>query len=319
MRTRQLGAKGSEISVVGFGAWEAGGDVWGPNPPDEEVVEAIQAGLDAGITWIDTAEVYGNGTSEELVGVAIKGRQDDVLIATKVAPRPAGAGFRADQVRRACQGSLGRLGVDRIDLYQLHWPDGSIPVEETWEAMAGLAAEGLVGSIGLSNFDRASIERCEGVRHVDSLQPHFSMLHLENRDLIRWCGERGTGVVAYGPLAFGLLTGAITMQTEFDRRDWRSGRGGESYYRDMFAPGKRERSLAVVDALRPIADRLGITVAQLALAWVVHQPGVTAAIAGSRNPKHVRENADAGDVELDEGTLKEIQDLLPLGPDFNRT
>jgi aryl-alcohol dehydrogenase-like predicted oxidoreductase len=317
MRTNRLGSQGPEISVVGFGAWEAGGDVWGPNPSEPQVVEAIRAGMDAGITWIDTAEVYGDGTSEALVGRALRGRRDGVLVATKVAPRPSGTGFRAGEVRRACEASLERLGVDRIDLYQLHWSDDSVPVEETWEAMAGLVDEGRVRHIGVSNFGDELIERCERIRHVDSLQPNFSMLHLENRDLIRWCGDRGIGVVCYGPLAYGLLTGAITMDTEFDPRDWRSGRGGgTSSYRAMFAPGKKERSLAVVEALRPIAERLEVTLAQLALAWVVHQPGATSAIAGSRNPEHVRQNAGAGDVELDEATLKEIEDILPLGPDF---
>jgi aryl-alcohol dehydrogenase-like predicted oxidoreductase len=136
------------------------------------------------------------------------------------------------------------------------------------------------------------------------------MLRLQNRDLIRWCGERGTGVVAYAPLGYGLLTGAISKDTQFHPRDWRA-RGGK-----MFGPGRIERSLAVVDGLRPIAERLGITLAQLALAWTFHQPGVTAAIAGSRNPDHVRQNAGAGDVELDQDTLAEIEALLPLGPDF---
>lgn len=310
MRIRRLGSGGPEISAIGFGAWEAGGSEWGPNPPDDQVIEAIRAGLDAGITWIDTAEVYGDGTSEELVGRAVEGRRDDLVIATKVAPRPDGTGFRGDEVRAACEGSLKRLGTDRIDLYQLHWRDPRVPVEETWEAMARLVVDGLVRAIGVSNFDQELIERCEAIRHVDSLQPHFSMLRLENRDLIKWCGERGTGVVAYAPLGYGLLTGAISKDTQFHPRDWRS-RGGR-----MFAPGKLERSLAVVDGLRPIAERLGITLAQLALAWTVHQPGVTAAIAGSRNPEHVRENAAAGDVQLDERTLQEIEDLIPLGPDF---
>ena len=154
------------------------------------------------------------------------------------------------------------------------------------------------------------------VRHVDSLQPEFSLLNLGNRDLIRWCGDRGIGVVAYGPLAFGLLTGAISTDTTFDERDWRSGRAGMGSYATLFAPGKIERSLAVVDGLRPIAQRLGATVAQVALAWVWHQPGVTSAIAGSRNPKHVRDNAMAGDLELDAATLAEIEELIPLGPDF---
>jgi aryl-alcohol dehydrogenase-like predicted oxidoreductase len=317
MRRQRLGSEGPEISVVGFGAWEAGGDTWGPNESDDEVVEAMRAALDAGITWIDTAEIYGDGKSEELVGRAIEGRRDQVVVATKVAPRPEGTGFRREEVRAACQGSLKRLGTDRIDLYQLHWPDDDVPLEETWEAMAALVDEGLVLNIGVSNFDEGMIERCEAIRHVDSLQPHFSMLHLKDRDLIRWCGERGTGVVTYGSLAYGLLTGAIGLDTEFDDQDWRSGKKGEGgYYRRLFAEGKKERSLAVVDALRPIAERLGISVSQLALAWIFRQPGVTSAIAGSRNPRHVRDNAEAGRVELDEDTLREIEDIIPLGPAF---
>lgn len=314
MRTKQLGSRGPQISVVGFGAWEAGGGVWGANESDRRVIEAIRAGLDAGIDWIDTAEVYGDGKSEELVGGAIQGRRDEVFVATKVAPRPEGTGFRADEVRRACEASLKRLGVDQVDLYQLHWSDGSTPVEETWGAMAGLVDDGLTRHIGVSNFGRDLIERCEAIRAVDSLQPHFSALHLKNRDLVRWCGEQGIGVVTYGSLAYGLLTGGITMSSTFD--DWRSGGDGGGYYRDMFAPGKKERSLAVVDGLRPIAARLGITVGQLALAWTFHQSGVTSAIAGSRNPEHIRENAGAGDLELDDGTLEEIEELIPLGPDF---
>ncbi len=313
MRMRPLGS--SEISVIGFGTWEAGGGVWGANESDERVIEAIRAGLDAGISWVDTAEVYGSGRSEELVGEAIRGRE--VFVATKVAPRPDGTGFRPEEVRKACQASLRRLGVEAIDLYQLHWTDDDVPIEETWGAMAGLADDGLVRSLGVSNFDQALIERCEAIRKVDSLQPHFSMLHLKNRDLIRWCGERGIAVLAYGPLAYGLLTGAIHESTEFDDDDWRSGRSGDmSYYRLMFAPGKLERSLAVVDRLPPIAERLGMTVAQLALAWTFHQPGVTSAIAGSRNPDHARQNAEAGDVELSQEDLDEIEEMLPLGPAF---
>ena len=296
--------------MVGFGAWEAGGDMWGPNPSDQQVVEAVRAALDAGITWVDTAEVYGDGTSEELIGRAIAGRRDELVVATKVAPRPDGTGFRREEVPVACEGSLKRLGTDHIDLYQLHWRDNRVPVEETWEAMAGLVEDGMVRAIGVSNFDQELIERCESIRHVDSLQPHFSMLHLRNRELIRWCGERGIGVVAYAPLGYGLLTGAISKDTRFHPRDWRS-RGGR-----MFGPGGIDRSLAVVDGMRPIAQRMGLTPAQLALAWTFHQPGVTAAIAGSRNPDHVRENAGAGNVDLDQATLDELEQLLPLGPDF---
>jgi aryl-alcohol dehydrogenase-like predicted oxidoreductase len=316
MQMRRLGSRGPEISVVGFGAWEAGGDAWGPNPSDDRAVEAMRAGFDAGITWIDTAEVYGDGRSEELVARAIEDRRADVVVATKVAPRPEGTGFRGNEVRAACEASLKRLGTDVIDLYQLHWPDDDVPVEETWEAMAGLVEAGLVGHVGVSNFDRGLIERCEAIRHVDSLQPHFSMLHVRNRELIAWCGEQGIGVVAYSPLAYGLLTGAIDMDTEFDPEDWRSSTGNGAYRR-FFAPGKRERSLAVTDGLRPVADRMGVTVSQVALAWTFRQPGVTAAIAGSRNPDHVRENAAAGDVELDDATLEELEGILRRGPEFD--
>ena len=315
MRTVRLGSQGPELSVVGFGAWEAGEGLWGPNESEEKVIEAIHAGLDSGMNWIDTAEVYGKGKSETIVGKALQGRRDEVILATKLAPRPSGSGFRAAEVRKGIEGSLERLGTDRIDLYQLHWTDDTVPVEETWTAMAALVDEGLVRWIGVSNFDRELIERCEAIRHVDSLQPQLSMLHLKNRDLIAWCGENGVGVVAYGPLAYGLLTGAITAEAEFGPDDWRR-TGGTSYYDRLFAPGKLERSLAVVEALRPVADRVGVTIAQLALAWVFHQSGVTSAIAGSRNPEHVRQNAGAGDVELDQKTLDELEELLPLGPSF---
>jgi len=318
MRMRRLGSQGPELSVVGFGAWEAGsGSEWGQPPPQDRIVETIRAVLDSGINWIDTAEVYGDGRSEEVVADAIEGRRDEVLIATKLAPSPEGSGFRPEEVRRGCAESLRRLRTDHVDLYQLHWPDETgVPIEETWGAMAALVDEGLVRAIGVSNFDRELISRCEALRHVDSLQQEFSMLRLEDRGLIAWCGEHGTGVVSYGPLAYGLLTGAITSETTFDETDFRSGHEEWDYWQALFAPGKLERSLAVVDAVRPIAERLGCTVAQLALAWNVHQPGVSAAIAGSRNPEHVRSNAGAGDIELDEDTLAELEDALALGPSF---
>jgi aryl-alcohol dehydrogenase-like predicted oxidoreductase len=304
MRQRKLGAGGPEISVIGYGAWEAGGDAWGPNESEADVVDAMRSALDAGIDWIDTAEAYGNGVSERLVGEAIRGRRDEVVVATKVAPKPDGSGFRPEEVRVACDGSLDRLGTDRIDLYQLHWPDpAGAPLEDTWGAMADLQDRGKVRAIGVSNFDREMIERCLAIRHVDSLQPEFSMLNREHAGLIRWCGEQGVGVVGYGPLAFGILTGAITRDTAFAPGDWRRTASDGPV-------GHLEESLAVVDRLRPVADRIGCSLSQLALAWNVHQPGVTAAIAGSRNPKHIRTNAEAGDIQLDRATLDELDSIL---------
>src|SRR3990172_4432070 len=319
MRTRKLGSQGPEISAIGFGAWEAGaGTEWGEPPPEEQIIQAVRTSIDAGITWIDSAEVYGDGRSEEIVGKAIAGRHDEVLIATKVAPAPEGSGFRPELVRAACEGSLRRLGIDAVGLYQLHWPDETgVPVEETWGAMASLVDAGKVRFVGVSNFDREMIEKCLAVRHVDSLQQELSMLQLGERDHVAWCGERGIGVVAYGPLAYGLLTGAITPETTFAERDFRGGGGEDTEtYEALYAPGKIDRSLAVVDAMRPIAQRLGCRVAQLALAWNFHQAGVTSSIAGSRDPGHVRDNAAAGDIELDDETLGELEALLPLGPAF---
>jgi aryl-alcohol dehydrogenase-like predicted oxidoreductase len=306
MRTRRLGSNGPDVTVIGFGAWEAGGDMWGTNESEEAVIAAMRAGFDAGMNWIDTAEVYGKGVSEGIVGRAVAGRRDQVLVASKLAPASEGSGFRPEQVRAGCEGSLGRLGIDVIDLYQLHWPDATgVPIEDTWGAMAELQDAGTVRAIGVSNFDRGLIERCEAIRHVDSLQQEFSMLALDDRDLIRWCGEHGTGVVTYGPLGFGLLTGTISRERARSATDWR--RADED---GPFTDEKLDHDLPIVDGLRPIAERLDISMAQLALAWNVAQPGVTSAIAGSRNAEHTRDNVAAGDVELDVATLAEIEGLL---------
>ena len=310
MKKQKLGAQGPEISVVGFGAWEAGGGIWG-EVPDDQTIEAMRAAVNAGITWIDTAEVYGSGRSEELVGKALKDL--DALVFTKVAPQGAGTGFRPEQVKEAARKSLDRLQRDVIDVYQLHWPDSSIPVEDTWGAMAELVEDGLVRYIGVSNFDRELIERCEKIRHVDSLQPHFSMLHQAGRHrFFPFCKVNGTGIVAYGPLAGSLLTGAITMETEFDDDDWRSGKtqGQAGYFDEFFAPGIKERNLEKVERLKKIADRLDASMAQFALAWVFHQTGVTGAIAGSRSPKHVRDNAAAGTITLSTDDLEEVDTIL---------
>ena len=314
MLRRRLGSQGPDISVIGFGAWEAGlGAEWGEAPPEAQVFEAIRRGVDAGIDWIDTAELYGKGRSEELVGRALADRRDDVSIATKVGPGPWGSGFRPEQVDRACRESLDRLGTDRVDLYQLHWPDEiGVPIEETWGAMAGLVEAGLVRCVGVSNFDRDLIERCEAIRHVDSLQQRFSMVSLEDRELIRWCGEVGTGVVTYAPIGYGLLTGAITMDTTFTDADHR-GEGGDNWA-SLFEPAQRQRALALVEAIRPIAARLDVSLAQLALAWNVHQAGVTSAIAGSRDAEHAAANAAAGDIVLDATNLRELEEALALGP-----
>lgn len=298
---------GPELSVIGFGAWEAGGDAWGPNRSESEVIDAIGAGLDAGMNWVDTAEVYGDGVSEMLVGKALAGQRDGIFLATKVAPAPEGTGFRPEQVRAACDASLGRLGVDVIDLYQLHWPDRSgVPVEDTWGAIGGLVDAGKVRWVGVSNFDRALIERCSAIRHIDSLQQEFSLVRLDDRELIRWCGEVGIGVLSYSPLGAGLLTGTFDREDARRIDDWRASDG-------LTSVGHLDRVFTLVDGMRPVAERLGVSLPQLALAWNWQQPGVTSAIAGSRDAGHTRSNAAAGDLELDEATLAELDALIDPG------
>ncbi|MDX6519587.1 MAG: hypothetical protein QOF08_192 [Gaiellales bacterium] len=315
MQMRRLGSGGPEISVVGFGTWEAGGSHWGPNSSEHEVVAAIHAGLDAGINWVDTAEVYGQGVSEQIVGRALAGRPDTLLF-TKVAPDDEGSGLRPDQVRAAMDASLRRLAADHVDLYQIHWPDDSVALEETWAAMADLVTAGKTRFIGVSNFDRARVERCAAIHQVTSVQNEFSLLERGDRDgLLPWLTESGIGYLAYSPLAAGRLTGAMTGDVVFGSGDWRGGQGEFASWREQgeewqFDREPLARALAAVDQMRPIAERLSATVAQLALRWALEQPGVTGVIAGSRNPRHAIANAASGDLQLDSDTLAHLEALF---------
>ena len=308
MRTRKLGDNGPDISVVGYGAWQAGGANWGERSPDDDVIAAIRAAVESGQTWIDTAEVYGKGRSEELVGEAIAGRRDDVLLFSKVAPDDEGSGIRPHEIHAAIRASLRRLGTDRVDLYQVHWPDDGIPVEETWGAMAQVVADGLAVRIGVSNFDRARVERCRPIHPVASVQNELSLLCQDDRDeLLPWLAAEEIGYLAFSPIASGLLTGRYAADATFPENDWR---------RDEFTPERLADAVPRVEALGKIAERLDVTTAQLAIAWVIHQPGVTAAICGTLSAANARANSAAGEIELDAETLAEIDALFerrPLG------
>ena len=302
MRTRTLGSGGPEISVVGYGAWQAGGTSWGERAPDGGVIAAMRAAIDSGQTWIDTAEVYGKGRSEELVGRAIAGRRDDALLFTKVAPDDEGSGIRPDEIHGAIRASLRRLGTDRVDLYQVHWPDAGVPIEETWGAMAQVVADGLAVRIGVSNFDRVLVERCREIHPVASVQNELSLLRLDDvAELLPWLAAEGIGYLAYSPIASGLLTGRYAADATFPENDWRH---------DEFTSERLADAVPRVERLAGIADRLGATTAQLAIAWVVHQPGVTAAICGTLSAENARANSAAGAIELDEATLAEIDALF---------
>ena len=308
MQRRKLGKDGPEISLIGYGAWEAGGGYHSTNPPDHELIEAMSAAFEHGVSWVDTAEAYGAGRSEELVGQVVAGR-DDIMVFTKVILQPFGSGLDAAGIWAGAQTSLRRLGREVLDLYQIHLPDPQIPVEESWGAMTQLVDEGVARYIGVSNFPPELVERCERVRHVDSVQVHFSLLYREDYlSLLPLCRANGIGILAYGPLGFGVLAGTMTPHTRFAEDDWRSGNVPVPVplYEQIFVPGRFEQHLRVVEALRPIAQRRGLNLAQLALAWVTHQDGVTAAIAGARSSAHATEAAGAGSMTLSAVELEEI-------------
>ena len=312
MRSRTLGKNGLEISVVGFGTWAAGGDMWGKTQ-DDDVVAALRRSFDLGVTWVDTADAYGDGHAEELVADAVEGRRDEIFVATKVGFRPEGGFSLAPKyIHQACDASLKRLRTESIDLYQCHWPaDRKTPIEESWSAMAELQDAGKVRFIGVSNFRVKHLERCEPIRHVDSLQPEYSMLIRDAEAAeIPWCREHGTAVVTYGSLAYGILTGKFTPDATFDEEDWRSGSMGISYFDRLFAPKVFRKHLETVEGLKEVASRLGITVAQLAIAWLLRDEAVTSAIVGAKRPSQIEETAAAGDVVLDDTTLKEIEGIV---------
>jgi len=305
------------LSTVGLGGIELG-----PEPGDEpdvaRAVAVIQTSLAAGINWIDTSENYLGTANESLIGAALGRAGGELLVASKVAPAAGitggASGFRREQVHLACRESLQRLDRDHLDVYFLHWPDRSgVPLDETWGAMAELADAGLVRAIGLSNYELDELERCHRQRPVDVIQDGLSLIdYLAARDAFARCAELGIAVTVYEPLAGGILTGKTLEQV---RAIWTGPWVESPFYRRLLAEGNAERSFAVADGLRPIAERLGATVAQLAIAWVLHQPGVTAAIAGSRDGRHVGENAHASDMNIAEA-LAEIERLVPLGPSF---
>lgn len=316
MQTRRLGSRGPEITTVGFGAWAIGGPGsfgWG-SVDDDESVAAIRHSIDSGVNWVDTAAVYGLGHSEEVVGRALEpfGPGEDVFVFTKCGQSwyesdagEAQLDLRPDSIRFECEQSLKRLGIERIDLYQFHWPDRrtGTEVEDSWGTMVELIGEGKVRWGGVSNFDLELLERCEALRHVDSLQPPLSLISRGARsDVIPWCKEHGTGVIVYSPMASGLLTGKFDAERvrNLEEGDWR---------RDAseFQEPELSKNLELVERLEPIAQRLGTTLPSLVVAWAIAVPGVTAAIVGARRPDQVDGWLAAGDLELGDDVVAEIE------------
>lgn len=291
---RTLGHNGPELSTVGVGAWAIGGPWmmgWGPQD-DGLSVRTIHRALDQGCNWIDTAAIYGLGHSEEVVGRALADRRDRALIATKCinrwhADRSLYQSGRAESVREECEQSLRRLGVEVIDLYQIHGPTADAPVEETWGEMCRLQDEGKVRWIGVSNFDVAMMQRCSAIRTPQSLQPVYNLLNRGvEAELLPYCLENGIGVIPYGAMAEGVLSGSFSLD-RLAADDFRRG--------DHFSPTV-ESGLATVERLRPLAVRRGLTVGQLCIAWVLEHPAITSVIVGMRTPEQADENVSAARV-----------------------
>lgn len=313
MKYRKLGKNGPEISVIGFGSWAIGGGGWASawgNQDDELSGESVRVALYNGINFFDTAAVYGLGHSEEVIGKALKGDRDKVVLATKCGlvwdeSKNISKNGTYDSILREAEASLRRLGTDYIDLYQMHWPDtdANAPAEETMRAMDKLVQDGKVRYVGVSNYNVPLLESSLAVRHVDSLQPPYSILRpAVEKEILPFCLEKGIGVVAYSPLTSGLLSGNYTYDTKFSDDDWRSRNAAHT------GEGLR-KNVDRVEKLKAIASRYGVTMPQLAIAYVLSHPALTSALVGVRKPNHILSVLPAVDLTLDETTLAEIRKI----------
>jgi len=332
MRRARLGASGPHISRIGLGGWAFGGPGWphglGPQN-DADSIRTIERALDLGIDWIDTGAVYGYGHSEEVIGRALAGRRDAVLVATKCGRIVDENGhltsrLGASSVRREIEASLRRLRTDRIDLLQVHWPLPDGEIEEGWTEIARAVGDGIVRWAGASNFSVAQLERVRAIHPVTSLQPPYNMLRRAvEDDLLPYCAAHGIGVIVYSPMGTGLLAGAFTRESAaaLPDSDWRR-------HIPPFQEPELSANLAVAEGLRPVARRRGCTIGEVAIAWVLRRPEVAGAIVGAARPGDIEGTVGAVDLELDAEDLAEIGVLLaerervlegrdrePIGPD----
>jgi aryl-alcohol dehydrogenase-like predicted oxidoreductase len=321
MQLRRLGRSDVYVSPVIFGAWAIGGWMWG-GQDETDAIEAIPASLDAGVNAIDTAAIYGQGYSEELVGRAIKGLpRDKIVIATKCGRRwdsqhgsdpwvtkdrlgreiTIRSDSRPESIFHECEQSLRRLGTDYIDLYQIHWPDKTTPIEESMAALLKLKEQGKIRAIGVSNFDVERMERAKGVGELASDQPPYSIINRGiEKEVLPWCRRNDVAVICYSPMERGLLTGKVTADRVFPPGDHRSGH-------KFFTPENRRRVLESLENIRPICDRHGASFAQVIVNWTIHEPGITAALVGARDAEQARHNAGAMRFSLTQAERQEIR------------
>jgi len=310
MKTTTLGRSGLNVSRIAFGTWQLGGD-WGSFDEDAAVA-AIRRARELGVNFFDTAQAYGFGSSERILGRALRAElareRDQVVIATKGGLRQTHSGLVRDSspdwLRRGVDASLAALGIDHIDLYQVHWPDKTVPAAETAGALADLITEGKIGHVGVSNFSPAQMRAFSETLPVETLQPPYHLFRRDvEQDTLPYCREHDIGVLVYGPLAHGLLTGTLNARTVFPDGDWRA--TSSVFHGDAY-----RANLATVLALRIFAAHRDMTVSQLAIAWTLAHPAVEVAIVGARQAAHIEDSLRAAEIALSEPDLEEINTIM---------
>jgi aryl-alcohol dehydrogenase-like predicted oxidoreductase len=316
MEIRPFGRSGLSVSAIGFGCWEIGGTY---GAIDETGFQnAVSKAIDSGITCFDTAEAYGMGISEEALARALGSRRNQVTIVTKCGvgyqDKPKGRDSSRARIMASIEASLRRLRTDHVDAYLIHWPDPNTPFEETMRAMDDVVRAGKTRLIGVSNFTLGQIETCMKLRRIDIVQYAWNMFDRRMQmEIFPYCARNGIGVMAYGSLAYGMLTGAFTRDTQFDETDWRSRRGtlgSLNLFRTLFGPDHYERNLAAVDDLRPLAAKYGKTLPQFALRWTLSNPVISTALVGFRQPAEVEENLGALGWEISPADMAEIDAIF---------
>ena len=313
MEYRRFGPTDMTVSALGFGCWEMGGtygDVDG-----SEIAAAVNRAIDLGVNCFDTAPAYGRGESESVLGRALGSRRKDVVVVTKCgvgyADRPKGRDSRMVSILASVEESLRNLGTDYLDVLLIHWPDANTPFEETMHALDSLVQQGKVRAVGVSNFTLDQIRECEGYRSMDVVQYGLNMFDRRmEQEIFPYCQRQGTGVMVYGPLAFGLLSGTFTAATRFGSNDWRSTGGRPGWNVGVFAEEHFQRNLQVVEELKPIASARGKGMPHLALRWVLSNPAVSVALVGMRTVQEVEDNASGLEWALSGMEMERIDDVF---------
>ncbi|NOU95736.1 aldo/keto reductase [Paenibacillus sp. LMG 31456] len=299
MKTKTLGKTDIQVSNITFGCWELGGGPW-EFTSDDNNIKAIQAAFEMGITTFDTAEGYGDGHSEEVVGAALEGKRNQTVISTKVSR----ANLAPGDVRRSAEISLNRLKTDYIDIYYIHWPSFEIPVSETLGEFNKLKEEGLIRAIGVSNFSLAQLKEASNFAQIDVIQPEYSLLQRSiEEDVIPYCVQENIGIMSYSSIAKGILTGAFHLGgKQLNEEDFRS-------KRRLFSPEHMEISKELIVLLKDIADGKNKAISQVAISWLLNQDALTTAIVGSQSIKHMKENVEAVDIILTSDEIKALDNV----------